>query len=164
MSLVSIREAQCSDAPQIANIYNYYIRETLYTFDTVEVINTYLERKILQIQKSYPYLVAIEGDKVIGFAYASQWKEKTGYKHTAETTIYLDPSYYEKGIGARLYNALLSSLPLFEIVNAIACITLPNEKSIRLHEKLGFKRVGMFNKVGFKKDQWIDVEYWQKHI
>jgi len=64
----------------------------------------------------------------------------------------------------RLYNALLTSLPLFEIVNAIACITIPNDGSIRLHEKLGFFKIGKFDKVGFKHAQWIDVEYWQKQV
>jgi len=164
MLTAAIREATIEDANAIASIYNHYITNTVITFDTETISNEAMQQKIKMLQENYPVLVATIGDDIAGFAYGSQWKTKTAYKHSAETTIYMHPDFQGKGLGERLYNALLSSLPLFEIVNAIACITIPNETSIKLHEKLGFKRIGRFDKVGFKKEQWIDVEYWQKHV
>ncbi|PCJ64516.1 MAG: phosphinothricin acetyltransferase [Bacteroidetes bacterium] len=164
MSSIQIREAQVSDAGPITNIYNYYIRETILTFDLDEIGISDFEKKIPTIQKSYPFIVATQNNRVIGYAYASQWKTKAAYKHTAETTIYMNPDDRSKGTGLRLYNALLSSMPLYDLVTAIGGITIPNEASIKLHKKLGFHKVAEFKKVGFKFDEWIDVEYWQKHV
>ncbi|HAY88293.1 MAG TPA: phosphinothricin acetyltransferase [Bacteroidetes bacterium] len=159
-----IREATQDDLSQIVDIYNHYIKNTLITFDEEPYTVSQLSDKILSLQKNYPVLVMHTGDSVLGYAYAAAWKAKTAYKHSAETTIYIHPDHEGKGLGQRLYNALLSSLALFEVVNAIACITIPNEASIKLHEKLGFKKIGRFDKVGYKMEQWVDVEYWQKHV
>jgi phosphinothricin acetyltransferase len=161
---VFIREATSEDNAQILAIYNHYIEHTLSTFDVELYSLVQITEKITLLQKDYPVLVAHTEDIILGYAYASAWKTKAAYKHSAETTIYMHPEHHGKGVGLRLYNSLLSSLPLFEIVNAIACITIPNERSTRLHEKLGFKRIGRFDKVGLKKEEWIDVEYWQKHV
>lgn len=164
MLTAAIREATLEDAAEIAAIYNHYIENTVITFDVETISEEEMLSKITNLQKDYPVLVVTMGEEIAGFAYGSQWKSKTAYKHSAETTIYMHPDHQGKGLGIRLYNAVLSSLPLFEIVNAIACITVPNDASIKLHEKLGFKKVGKFDKVGFKKEKWIDVEYWQKHV
>ncbi len=164
MLTAAIREAKPTDAAEIAAIYNHYVANTVITFDVEPISDEDMLSKITTLQKNYPVLVATIGDTVAGFAYGSQWKAKAAYKHSAETTIYMHPEYQTKGLGLRLYNALLTSLPLFDIVNAIACITIPNDASIKLHEKLGFYKVGRFDKVGFKKETWIDVEYWQKHV
>lgn len=164
MLTAAIREATLEDAAEIAAIYNHYIENTVITFDIETISEEEMLSKITNLQKDYPVLVVTMGEEIAGFAYGSQWKSKTAYKHSAETTIYMHPDHQGKGLGIRLYNAVLSSLPLFEIVNAIACITVPNDASIKLHEKLGFKKVGKFDKVGFKKEKWIDVEYWQKHV
>jgi L-amino acid N-acyltransferase YncA len=159
-----IREAKLTDAAAIADIYNHYITHTIITFDTRTITSKDMEGKIGNLQVNYPVLIIEQSDHVIGFAYASQWKSKEAYKYCAETTIYMHPEHTQSGFGQRLYNALLSALPLFDIVHAIACITIPNETSIKLHEKLGFHRIGTFSKVGYKQEQWIDVEYWQKHV
>jgi phosphinothricin acetyltransferase len=161
MNTIAIREATTKDATSITAIYNHYVRETVITFDLEERNESYFADKITVLQKDYPFLVATNNEEVIGYAYASPWKQKDAYKHTAETTIYMDHRNTSKGVGLRLYNALLTSLPLFEIVNAIGGTTVPNEKSVSLHKKLGFIKVAEFNKVGFKFNQWLNVEYWQ---
>ncbi|MGB0849669.1 MAG: GNAT family N-acetyltransferase [Bacteroidia bacterium] len=164
MSTIAIREANQSDVQKITDIYNHYVRETVVTFDLTERPISFFSEKMAVLQKDYPFLVATEDDIPIGYAYASPWKQKDAYKQTAELTIYMDHSNLGKGIGLRLYNALLSSLPLFDIVTAIGGITVPNETSVKLHEKLGFKKVAEFEKVGFKFDKWLNVEYWQRPV
>ncbi len=161
---VAIREATADDAVQIAAIYNHYIENSTATFDTEKQSAAFVAERLATLQKGYPFLVAHQGDTIVGYAYASTWKTKPAYKHSAETTIYMHPDYHAKGVGLRLYNALLTCLPLYQIVNAIACLTVPNEASEGLHQKLGFKRVGRFDKVGFKNEQWLDVEYWQRYV
>ncbi|MDB4161657.1 GNAT family N-acetyltransferase [Bacteroidia bacterium] len=164
MISTAIREANQEDAGSIADIYNHYIENTVITFDTETISTDAMHHKIAELQDKYPVLVITLGIDIAGFAFGSSWKTKAAYKHCAETTVYIHPDFQGNGLGLRLYNALLSSLPLFDIVNAIACITIPNQASIKLHEKLGFKKIGRFDKVGFKKEEWIDVEYWQKQV
>ncbi len=157
MQQVSIREVTSKDFDQITAIYNHYVQHTLITFDIEPYTLPQLAEKILSLQKDYPVLVAHDEDTILGYTYAAAWKTKTAYKHSAETTIYMHPDHHGKGVGKRLYHSLLSSLPLYEIVNAIACITVPNDTSIKLHQKLGFEKIGRFNKVGYKMEQWIDA-------
>lgn len=160
----SIREATPLDSSAISSIYNYYVANSISTFDTEQQTEKQFADKIKSIQKDYPFLVLEENNVVVGYAYAFQWKDKAAYKHTAETTVYIHPDHHGKKYGLRLYNALLSSLPLFDIANAIACITIPNETSEKLHLKLGFTKQGTFSKVGYKFERWIDVGYWQKQV
>ncbi len=164
MSEITIREASTADFPQILNIYNHYIQHTLITFDVEVYTLSQMTEKLIAIQKNHPLLVAHQDEVILGYAYAAAWKSKEAYKHSAETTIYMHPEHKGGGIGTRLYRGVLASLPLFDVVNAIACITIPNEESIHLHQKLDFVKVGRFEKVGFKHEQWIDVEYWQKSV
>ena len=164
MSTFKIREGTSADASAIADIYNHYVRDTTITFDLNEVSAEDFENRIAQIQKKYPYLVSTLDEQIIGYAYADQWKAKDAYIQTAETTIYLNPKAHGKGYGLRLYNALLTAMPLFDLTTAIGCITIPNDASILLHEKLGFEKVGEFKKVGYKFDAWHNVGYWQKHV
>ena len=157
MQQVSIREVTSKDFDQITAIYNHYVQHTLITFDIEPYTLPQLAEKILSLQKDYPVLVAHDEDTILGYTYAAAWKSKTAYKHSAETTIYMHPDHHGKGVGKRLYHSLLSSLPLYEIVNAIACITVPNDTSIKLHQQLGLEKIGRFNKVGYKLEQWIDA-------
>ena len=164
MSDVAIREVKAEDVIDITKIYNHYVENTTITFDLALCTEEEMEQRINSIKANYPFLVVTEDDEVVGFAYASKWKDKAAYQFCAETTIYLHPNAVSKGLGLRLYNALLTALPLYDIATAIGCITIPNPESIAMHEKLGFKKAGEFEHVGFKFEKWINVGYWQKHI
>ncbi len=109
-----------------------------------------------------PWLVA-ENDSgvVVGYAYASKWKGRCAYRHSAEVTVYLAPDAAAQGVGTRLYEALFSELRDRGIHTAIGGIALPNPPSVALHEKFGMKKVAHFAEVGHKFDRWIDVGYWQ---
>ncbi len=160
-----IREAIESDAKAIAEIYNYYIRNTVITFEEEEVSTSHFAERINNIQKSgYSWLVVIENDDIIGYAYASKWNERAAYRNTVEISIYLSHSTTSKGWGTKLYQALFSHLHHKSIHTAIGTITLPNTASIALHEKFGMEKVAHFKEVGYKFGKWLDVGYWQVRL
>jgi phosphinothricin acetyltransferase len=161
----SIRTAAASDAAQIAAIYNHYIAATCITFETEPVTVEDMAQRIREtLDLPLPWLVAEEGGTIGGYAYASKWKGRCAYRYSVEATIYLDPEWTGKGLGVALYTALIDAIKAASIRSVIGGIALPNDASIRLHERLGFKKVGHFEKVGFKNDQWVDVGYWQLQL
>lgn len=156
-----IRNATIQDAPSIADIYNYYINHTIITFEEVEVNETEIVERIQACQLKYPWLVYEEEGKVIGYAYAGEWKSRCSYKYSVESSVYLDEKSKGKGVGTALYQALLEQLKELKIHAVIGGISLPNEASVRLHEKFGFEKVAHFKEVGNKFNQWVDVGYWE---
>jgi len=102
-----------------------------------------------------------DADGIAGFAYANRWKTRSAYRHSVETTIYLEQGREGRGIGSVLYSALLPILKSQGIHAVIGGAAMPNDASVALHEKLGFERVATFRQVGFKHGRWVDVAYWQ---
>jgi phosphinothricin acetyltransferase len=159
-----IRNAKIEDAAAIAEIYNYYIENTIVTFDEKLVSKMEMEHKILTVSAKYPFIVFEENDEILGYAYGGDWKPRTAYKYTVESSIYLNPKITHRGIGSLLYTELLKRLIEINIHVVIGGISLPNEASIALHEKFGFKKVAEFNEVGYKFDKWINVGYWELQL
>ena len=159
---VLVRPATLPDAAPMARIYNYYVSATIVTFEEEAVEREDFERRLRDVQSaSLPWLVAEQGSEIVGYAYASPWKRRYGYRFSVEVTVYLDPTCARRGIGTKLYGQLLPTLKAAGIRVAIGGIALPNDASVLLHEKFGFEKVAHFKKVGIKFDQWIDVGYWQ---
>lgn len=156
-----IRYIQPEDALQICEIYNYYIENTIITFEESPVSVKEMNSRIVKITEKHPWIVYVQQDKIMGYAYATDWKPRAAYKYTVETTIYLRPEIKRNGIGTVLYTELLDLLRKNKLHAAIGGIALPNEASIALHEKLGFKKIGKFMEVGYKFDRWVDVGYWE---
>lgn len=156
-----IRTATADDAVQICQIYNHYVQNTYSTFESTPVQTLEMENRIKEITTDLPWLVKIQNDEIVGYAYASAWKSRCAYRFSAETTIYLLPEFSKKGLGTLLYEALIVSLQLKDMHSVLGAIAMPNLSSVRLHEKLGFEKVGRFKEVGRKFDKWIDVEYWE---
>ena len=98
---------------------------------------------------------------MVGYAYATKWKERSAYRFSAEVSVYLSNQVQGRGLGASLYETLFSKLKEGGINTVIGGITLPNPASVALHEKMGMKKVAHFENVGFKFNQWQDVGYWQ---
>jgi L-amino acid N-acyltransferase YncA len=160
-----IRATTESDAQTIADIYNYYIANTVITFEERAISkNDILERMEKVIGSSLPWLVAEDDGVVIGYAYAGKWNMRSAYRHTVETTVYLSSSSISKGCGTRLYQALFDILRHNSIHIVIGGITLPNPASVALHEKFGMTKVAHFKEVGYKFGQWLDVGYWQTEL
>ncbi|MDR2920612.1 MAG: GNAT family N-acetyltransferase [Tannerella sp.] len=156
-----LRKVTSEDAGAIAQIYNYYVKNTDITFETEQVTESEMRRRILEISDKYPYFVYEESGNIVGYCYASLWKKREAYHNTVESTVYIDSSFHGKGIGRLLMDTLLNELKRLQIHAVIACITLPNPPSVKLHERLGFKQASCFKEVGYKFERWIDVGDWQ---
>lgn len=158
-----IRSVLDKDAAYIGKIYNYYISETVATFETEIISPDIISDRIAKVQNdNLPWLVAEDDSgQVIGYAYASKWRERFAYRFSVEITVYLSPNASGAGIGTKLYEALFVELKHRSIHSVIGGISLPNPSSIALHEKFGLEKVAHFKAVGFKFDQWLDVGYWQ---
>jgi L-amino acid N-acyltransferase YncA len=160
---LEIRAAVEADAPTLAGIYNPYVIETTVTFEETALIPPEMAVRVTAADRvGLPFLLAHAGGVPLGFAYASRWKARCAYRHTAETTVYVSRDYWRCGIGSALYTRLLAHLQHAGIHAAIGGIALPNESSVALHERLGFVEVARFREVGFKFNRWIDVGYWQR--
>lgn len=155
-----ILPAKAEHAARIAEIYNYYILNTVYTFEEQPVT---AEQIILRMQdiSSIKWLVLVLDNKVEGYAYAAKWKGRAAYKHSAEISVYLDHKSTGNGMGLHLYNTLLKELKTLNYRAIIAGIAVPNPVSVVFHEKFGFTKVAHFTEVGYKFNKWIDVAYWQ---
>ncbi|WP_425462180.1 N-acetyltransferase family protein [Litorilituus sediminis] len=163
-----IKSVSASHASDIANIYNYYVSNSIATFEEELVSTAQIQQRINSVIKGkLPWLVIMQADPVtgkeyvLGYAYASQWKERAAYRFSVEVSIYLAANQEAKGLGTKLYSTLFTALKSADIHAIIAGISLPNQASIALHEKFGFEKSAHFSQVGFKFNQWIDVGYWQ---
>ncbi|MEO8209220.1 MAG: N-acetyltransferase family protein [bacterium] len=159
-----IRNVNYSDIARICEIYNYYIKNTTTTFEETEVGELEIEKRINEIITNYTWIVFEDSGETVGYAYASKWKERTAYRHSAESSIYLNKDYFGKGIGKKLLSRLIEEVQTKDIHTLIGAIALPNKASIELYEKLDFKKVAHFKEVGYKFGRWIDVGYWEKII
>ena len=159
---MKIRDVTLSDAEAICGIYNHHVRNTIVTFEEVDVTATDMQTRIATISAAYPWLIVERDGNCAGYAYAAKWQERSAYRYSALTTIYLDEAACRQGIGTHLYRTLLEKLRQSGAVHtALGGISLPNAASVALHEKCGFKKVAHFDQVGFKFGRWIDVGYWQ---
>jgi len=159
-----IRNVNIADVKQLAEIYNYYVKNSTATFDDVQLSLKAFEEKMLRISKYFPFLVFEEDNKILGYAYGSKWRPKPAYNHTVESTVYVKHNEHGKQIGTKLYTELLKHLKQQKFHTVIGGLTLPNEASVRLHKKFGFKEVAHFKQVGFKFNEWLDVGFWQLNL
>ncbi|MDH3692462.1 MAG: GNAT family N-acetyltransferase [Gammaproteobacteria bacterium] len=159
-----MRAVTTHNAPRLVTIYNYYVLKTVVTFEEEEVTSAEMVSRITTLTSDFPWFVYEEQTNIVGFAYAMHWKPRSAYRYSVETTAYLDPVVYGRGIGTELYSALLDELGRRSLHAAVGCIALPNPPSVALHEKLGFEKVAQFKQIGQKFNKWIDVGYWQKTL
>jgi L-amino acid N-acyltransferase YncA len=159
---LGIRNVTPNDAAEIARIYNHYVTDTIITFEENTVSPDEMRNRICEVvDEELPWLVFEADGQIYGFAYAGRFRRRCAYRFSVETTVYLDVEKKGVGIGARLYQSLIEKLRDTNLHSAIGVIALPNDGSVRLHERLGFKKVGHLNEVGYKFDRRIDVGYWQ---
>jgi L-amino acid N-acyltransferase YncA len=156
-----IRDAKPEDGKIIAEIYNYYVMNTIITFEEQPVSDSEMTQRIIKIEKHFPWLVA-EEERVLGYAYASTFRERASFRYSIETSVYCEINSHNRGIGSILYSKLLERVKDQGFKVAYGCIALPNAVSVKVHENFGFKKVAHLSQVGFKMEKWIDVGYWEK--
>lgn len=157
-----IRPATKADAEAIARIYNHYVLNTTITFEEKAVTVEDIVGRIAEVESnSLLWLVAEQDGQVVGYAYASKWKGRCAYRYSVESSVYVAQGHGGRGIGTKLYEALLPQLKDKGIHAVIGGIVLPNPSSIALHEKFGMTQVAHFKEVGYKFNQWLDVGYWE---
>lgn len=163
--MIAIRAAESADAAAIAAIYAPHVLTGTASFESDPPDARAMRGRMASSEGLYPWLVATNGDAegggVIGYAYAGKFRDRPAYRYVCETSIYLTDASSGSGVGRLLYSALVTTLRAQGFVHAIGAITLPNDRSIRLHEAVGFRRTGVYREVGFKHGQWIDVGFWQ---
>jgi L-amino acid N-acyltransferase YncA len=159
-----IRKATIQDAPKILDIYSHYVQNTIITFEIVVPTLLEMEQRIIECLASFDWLVCEMDDTVVGYAYYSTFRERKAYGFSCETTVYVHKDFTGKGIGGGLYRKLLDNLNRTRMAVAIGAIALPNAASVRLHEKMGYKNVGILKNVGRKFNTWIDVGYWELEL
>lgn len=166
-----IKDVKVSDAKRLLEIYSYYVTDTAITFEEEIPSLSDFENRILNIKKEYPYIVAYEDEKIVGYAYANRFHPRYSYRFCVELSIYLDKDYTHNNIGKKLYEELESRLIKMNVTNLYACISYPNvtdkyldNNSIEFHEHLGFKEIALFKDCGYKFNNWYSMKYLEKII
>jgi L-amino acid N-acyltransferase YncA len=152
------------DAAPCAAIYAPYVRGTAISFEEEPPDEAEMARRIAAICARYPWLVAELGGRVVGYAYAGPHRPRAAYRWAVEVAIYIDGAHRGRGIGSSLYEALFELLRGQGLRMACAGVTLPNDTSVALHEKLGFRPVGVYRQIGWKFDAWHDVAWYQRPL
>lgn len=161
---VVLRVANEGDAAAVRDIYAPHVEHATVSFETEVPSVATMAMRIAKLLPTHPWLVAVAGDRVAGYAYASPHRERAAYRWSVEVTAYVHADFHGQGIGKRLYAALHALLKAQNYVNAYGIITLPNAASIALHEACGFRRCALFRHAGHKFDAWHDVGWWQLQI
>jgi phosphinothricin acetyltransferase len=156
-----IRPVKPEDAQAICEIYNYYVDNTVISFEEQPITAAEMKGRIKEITRKHPWIVEEEEGRILGYAYAYKYRERLAYRHTVEITVYLKDSETGKGLGTRLMKRLIEETRERGYHTLISAIAIPNERSVSLHEKCGFKKAGHLHETGFKFNQWIDVGYWE---
>lgn len=161
---MTLRKAKEIDADGILSIYAPYISGTSYTFETETLSSTQFAERINAYLQHWPWLVCETDGKIVGYAYGSRYRERTGYQWCVECSVYIHDDFQRMGIAKALYTALFEILKKQGYRNVYAVINLPNDKSLSFHESCGFTWLTTYKKVGYKLGKWKDVGWWQLTI
>ena len=164
MDEYAFRMASEEDTPEIHAIYKPYVTNSAITFEVEVPTVEEFGQRIRSISAEYPYIVCLSDRGMAGYAYAHRHMERVAYQWNAELSVYIDSGSQGCGIGRRLYAALIAILTLQNVKNVYGGVTSPNEKSERLHESLGFTKLGTYRKTGYKCGAWHDVIWFEKAV
>ena len=166
MNTIQVREAAPEDLPQLTELYNYYVIHTPITFDlepfTPEQRIPWFEEH--RDGRRYRLLVAQENGQIVGYAGTGRFRDRRAYDTSVEATIYCAPSVTGRGIGSLLYGALFEAIKNEDINRILGGITLPNDASVALHHRFGFRQVGVFTRNGRKFGQYWDVAWFERPL
>ena len=165
---VQVRPGVEGDLEALTDLYNHYVRETSITFDTSVFGPEERRPWLLSHPEDGPYrlMVAVDTDsqEILGYATSSPYRPKAAYSTSVEVTVYVAPDAGRRGVGTLLYKALFEALAGEDLHRAYAGIAQPNEASVRLHERFGFRYVGTYREVGRKFGRYWDVAWYEKEL
>ena len=161
---MTVRKLNDGDIVRCLEIYNYYIEETTVSFEETPLTLEKFTERVNRIREEYPFIVAEDGKKVVGYAYLDRFHERSAYRFTADLSIYLDKDLLAKGTGGLLLDEIERRGKDMGITNIISLVTGENVRSAAFHEKHGFRLVGRLEKVGVKFGKILDVFYYQKAL
>lgn len=160
-----IRGFAWTDVPAITTIYAHYVRTSVATFDTEAPGEAYMAAKWgHMVELGHPAIVAERDGRVLGFAYASEYRSRPAYRFSCEDTVYIAPDAIAQGIGSALLTELIRRSTGFGFKQMIAVIAEGVDGSVRLHEKHGFALLGRFPDLGYKFDHWIGIIHMQRAL
>jgi phosphinothricin acetyltransferase len=166
MSTPLIRTAVLADLPALTEIYNHYVRQTAITFD-LQPFTTDQRRAWFDDHGGGRHRLLVAEDssgRCVGYATTSRWRPKAAYDTTVEASVYCDAGSVGRGYGSALYGALFEAIAGEDIHTIVAGVSLPNPASITLHERFGFRPVGVFHRVGRKFDKYWDVAWFERSL
>jgi phosphinothricin acetyltransferase len=156
-----VRDFQDRDVAPACALTNHYIQHTAVHFGMYPYSPDEFRAMWQEGVTKYPWLAAEIDGRFAGYAKGSRWREREAYQFTAEVGLYIERDLQGKGIGKALYLELFIRLKAAGYHTAVAGVTLPNDASVRLHESMGFAKVGVFREVGRKMGAWHDTGWWQ---
>lgn len=169
--MMLVRDAAPADAPRLLEIYAHYVNNTAVTFEYDPPSLEEFRARMEKTMRRYPYLVAERDGRVEGYAYAGAFVGRAAYDWSCETTIYLAPAAQKCGLGRALYEALEEALRAMGILNLYACIAFPQTgdeyltaNSAQFHAHLGYQKVGLFRRCGYKFGRWYDMIWMEKML
>lgn len=168
----AVRLATPHDAQAALDIYAPIVRNTIISFELTPPSLAEMRQRIEQTLKDYPWLVyvdtevnaEVDASRVLGYAYASAHRSRAAYQWSVDVSAYVHERARRRGVARSLYEAVFAILARQGFYNAYAGIALPNPASTGFHEAMGFELVGVYRKVGFKRDAWHDVGWWQRPL
>jgi phosphinothricin acetyltransferase len=161
---IRIRLAQDADVDAIVGIYRPVVEATAISFETSTPDRDEMARRLGETLQSYPWLVCDIDGQIAGYAYATRHRVRGAYRWSVDTSVYIKEEYRRRGVGRGLYESLFAILAAQGYFNAYAGISLPNPASVALHESMGFERIGVYRRVGYKLGRWHDVGWWQRTL
>lgn len=163
-SRISLRTVVPEDAPALLSIYAPYVEHTVITFEYETPDVAEFESRIRNTLARYPYLAAVRGEEILGYAYASPFKGRAAYDWSVETSVYVREDCTGEGIGSLLYRALEECLRRQHVCNLCACIAHPHPVSEAFHRRFGYDTVAHFHRSGYKNGRWLDMIWMEKTL
>lgn len=164
MSGQNIREAVSADAEALLAIYAPIVQHTAISFELTPPTVAQFAERIRTYGASHGWLTLEQDGQLVGYAYGTPHREREAYRYSAEVSVYVHPDWRGRGVGGALYARLFETLAARGCFHAYAGITVPNEGSMALHARAGFRHIGTFPSVGFKFGEWHDVSWWHRPL
>ncbi len=162
--MIEYRAANDKDAEPIAAIYAPYVVTNAVSFETRAPTAKEMKARISAGDGAYPWIVAVEGKVILGYAFAKPFRPGPTHRFGVEVAVYVAGDLEGKGIRRDLLGALVATLTQQNFTQAICTLMTPNDKLIQLYEAVGFRRAGQYREVCYKNGQWSDIGLWQREL